>query len=639
MTDPGSEREAPPPGALESGDEGRGSRGPRGYKGDAIRGSLVSMIQTGVGRSLTLVCQIIFARLLVPSDFGLVAVALGINALLSVVRPESLKDLLVQRGERLANALPSAWKLLSFASVASAVAILLAAQFISVRSGDEIRTIDGGSARGTTTLAEIRSDPPLPDLIGNLRGEVSLRCGDVEGRFRLPVAVDGSTTIDQYAALLNATLAETFGNGRVLASLDAATDRLTIGSPDGRTAVLETGDSVASDVMEVLGIPARSNVLLVMIVLLGIRPLINLLATPFAAAATLTLRFEQIAFGTLVGDVIGYGIAIGVVLMGGGAIGLVLPVVLFPLTVLINSARISGALPKIEAADREPILPLLKDAILLWIGQWSIGASRQVPALVLAVFASSSETGYYTWATLISVQVNVVLTVNLSNALVPIFSNLQNDPRRVSHGFMRAARTISGFTMPLFIGAAAVTPVLIPVVFGAQWNPAIEIAAILLIAQSFSATQSLCTSVLKGTGRFGTWFRIQFVQTVFFIGTAALASWAGGAIGLTWGMFVLFTLFPQIMIWLCVRHEHSVLEVIRINGLPMLACLPFVLVALGSRSITPDWLALLVWCPLMLLVALAAYILLIRLVEPARYRELLGVTGEVWRKLRRAKAA
>ena len=81
------------------------------------------------------------------------------------------------------------------------------------------------------------------------------------------------------------------------------------------------------------------------------------------------------------------------------------------------------------------------------------------------------------------------------------------------------------------------------------------------------------------------------------------------------------------------------LEVIRINGLPMLACLPFVLVAVGSRAITPDWLALLVWCPLMLLAALAAYVLLVRLIEPARYTELLGVAGEVWRKLRRSKAA
>ena len=51
---------------------------------------------------------------------------------------------------------------------------------------------------------------------------------------------------------------------------------------------------------------------------------------------------------------------------------------------------------------------------------------------------TDSETGLYVWAALISVQVNVLLTENLRVVMVPIFSNLQEEPKRLISGFLQA---------------------------------------------------------------------------------------------------------------------------------------------------------------------------------------------------------
>ena len=373
-------------------------------------------------------------------------------------------------------------------------------------------------------------------------------------------------------------------------------------------------------------------------ILLATRPLIQLLRVPFSAAARLSLRFEQIALGYVVGDVLGYSLAIAVVFLGGGPIALIMPVLMGPLTVLVNSMRLAYPLPKVPREQRESILPVLRDAIRVWLGQWATGISRHVPPLVLALFVTDSETGLYNWAALISIQVNVLLTENLRIAMVPIFSNLQKEPKRLISGFLVAARGMSGVTLPLFAGAAAVSPILIPVVFGPKWIPAISIAAILLMAQSFASTTSLCTSLLKGTGRYRVWLYLQLTRATAFISTAFIASWLGGSHGLAWGMFILFTIFPLLALYICVRGHGRVVDVIQINGTPLIACIPFTLVAFAALSLEADWFSFLVWCPLMLLGGIACYIVIMRLLDRERCNEITTIIGSVLKRVRPSRA-
>ena len=283
------------------------------------------------------------------------------------------------------------------------------------------------------------------------------------------------------------------------------------------------------------------------------------------------------------------------------------------------------------------MFPLLKDATRLCLGQWAMGISRHVPPLILAFFVTDSETGLYNWAALISVQVNVLLTQNLRTAMVPIFSNLQTEPKRLVAGFLQASRAMSGLTMPLFAGAAAVTPVLIPVVFGEKWVPAIPIAATLLVAQSFNSTNSICISLLKGTGRYRIWINLQFARAIMFITTAVLCIWLAGSMGLAWGMFAMITGFSLLTLFLCIREHAGLGAVFRIHAAPLVACFPFIFVAYGALALEPNWLSFLLWCPLMLLGGLVIYIATMRMLDRSRYDEVSGIFRDIARKIRPAR--
>lgn len=633
MSTPDSHEDRPPTepetGSSESGESGQKVS----FKSKAIRGSAVSLAQTGVSRVISLGCQILFARMLMPSDFGLAAIAVGTMSLLTFASPLALEDVLVQRGKRLANVLPSAWRLMIVAACLTSAAILLSTQLAPNRPGDRINVLGDEVVSSATLLETVRSDPPLGQLVGEARADVKIQWTGGAGSFALPKVTDPQTTLGDYVGLLQNSVTAAIGAGQVRVELDPTTGRVEFRELDGSPAKLETTDSVAGSVLEVLGIPYRSNTVMLLLMLLATRPLIQVLRAPFTAAARLSMRFEQLAIGFMLGDVLGYSMAILVLFMGGGPIALIMPILFLPLVVLVNSMRMSWPLPKVPKDQREPMLPMLKDAVQVWLSQWSIGISRHVPPLVLAFFVTDGETGLYNWAALISIQVNVLLTDNIKIAMVPIFSNLQKQPDRLVSGFLQAARGMSGVTLPLFAGATAITPVLIPVIFGEIWIPAISIAAILLMAQSFATTNSLCVSLLKGTGRYQTWLRLQTVRTIAFISTAFIGSWLAGGIGLAWGMFVMFTIFPMVTLYICARGHTSLLGVLRINGIPLFASLPFILVAIGTGFLDADWLSLLVWCPLMLIGGLLAYVVIMRIIDADRCREIVTILRQIYQRL------
>ena len=91
MSTPDSHEDRPPT-EPETGSSESGKSGQKvSFKSKAIRGSAVSLAQTGVSRVISLGCQILFARMLMPSDFGLVGIAIATMSLLTFASPLALE--------------------------------------------------------------------------------------------------------------------------------------------------------------------------------------------------------------------------------------------------------------------------------------------------------------------------------------------------------------------------------------------------------------------------------------------------------------------------------------------------------------------------------------------------------------------
>ena len=72
--------------------------GAKTYSDHAVRGSAWTLAQTIASKGLMIVTQIILAWFLLPSDFGLAGYAISIAAVLTVLGPLPLLDLLTRPG-------------------------------------------------------------------------------------------------------------------------------------------------------------------------------------------------------------------------------------------------------------------------------------------------------------------------------------------------------------------------------------------------------------------------------------------------------------------------------------------------------------------------------------------------------------
>ena len=104
--------------------------------------------------------------------------------------------------------------------------------------------------------------------------------------------------------------------------------------------------------------------------------------------------------------------------------------------------------------------------------------------------------------------------------------------------------------------------------------------------------------------------------------------------GLTWGMFAMFTGFSFVTLYLCIRGQAGLAEVFRVYAAPLVACFPFIFVAYGALALGPNWLSFLVWCPLMLLGGLVIYTATMRLLDRKRYDEVSGIFRDIIGKIR-----
>ena len=91
------------------------------YLKRAVRGSTWNLGQSIAAKITGLVTQIILARLLFPSDFGLLGIAVSLIAIVGFINPLSMGDLLVQRGPRFANAVTNVRRLALFGSISASI--------------------------------------------------------------------------------------------------------------------------------------------------------------------------------------------------------------------------------------------------------------------------------------------------------------------------------------------------------------------------------------------------------------------------------------------------------------------------------------------------------------------------------------
>jgi O-antigen/teichoic acid export membrane protein len=607
----------------------------KAYTGTAVRGSIWSILQTAGSKGIMLVVQWFLALILLPGDFGLFAIALSTAAMLSICSPLPLMDLLVQRGPRLANALPNLMRIASVSSVLLGLLIAASSYYFGIAEGQRLSTISGEAATAETTLEDIGVNPSFETQLASAEGTFQVFGGEDWHEVALPPLPAGQVSIADFVEMLQGQFDDAGATTGLLVAFDAEQSRIVVRGTGGRPADIRSSSSAESSVLTSLGITHRSETLTLLVVLFGMVPIIMMLRLPLESILRFRMKFGALAAANFGGTIGSGAIAVSLGFFGAGSFALMVGPIAIPLIMSLVMIPLVGGIPKVAVADREPIYPLLRDSAILWIAQWVHTAGLIAPIFVLRYCTSSEEVGYYYFAWLLTVQIIALFSHNLSQAFTPIFSTMQNHPERLASAYLRGANAIAALTIPFMLGTAAIAPILIPQIYADKWMPAVPLLMILMVAQSFASTTAAGASLLKGSGRYRTWFYWQLLQNMVTVGLLVVAGVYGSALTVAWVVVAQQGISSPIGVYLCAGRYATITQVLRVHLVPFVAASPLVGVAYVSYLLGPSWLSLFIWCPIAAIVGGGLYILLLKYLDAKRYNDFVDLLQKGRQKLSR----
>lgn len=221
----------------------------------------------------------------------------------------------------------------------------------------------------------------------------------------------------------------------------------------------------------------------------------------------------------------------------------------------------------------------------------------RIDQLLVGTLLGTQQLGYYNFA----VNSLLVPVCSLSSILLrialPVFSQVQNDQSILRHHYLKMMRLINTLNAPLLFGLAALAPLLVPMVFGSQWAPAIPIVQLLSFYMFCRNAGDALGPLLLVKGEVGLSFRWNLFM--FLITTPFIV--AGAKLGGTIGVAAALTLVMALR--LPANYFYLMRPMLGPSGMPFASCiikpaLMSLTVAVGlwfvSASFSPSSTAILI---------------------------------------------
>jgi lipopolysaccharide exporter len=158
---------------------------------------------------------------------------------------------------------------------------------------------------------------------------------------------------------------------------------------------------------------------------------------------------------------------------------------------------------------------------------------NDVDYLIVGRRLGATALGYYTIAFRVPQMVISNTFLVFSQVLIPVLVRAGQDPPRLRRGYLRTLRLQAVFGLSAAVGLAVMAPLLVPVLFGDRWAPAV----VPMVALSlYAAARSLAwgaTDVYKAMGRPGLAFLSSFAWLLVLV-PALLVGSRFGIEGVAW---------------------------------------------------------------------------------------------------------
>jgi PST family polysaccharide transporter len=151
--------------------------------------------------------------------------------------------------------------------------------------------------------------------------------------------------------------------------------------------------------------------------------------------------------------------------------------------------------------QRETIRPLLAFGIPAVGSALLLVLVFNVDYLIVGRRLAAKDLGYYTLAFRVPQTLIIYLFYALSTVAFPMFSRTRDEPDRLKRGYLTSLRIQNTYGAAVGVGIATVAPMLVEVVFGPKWRPAIVPLEAIALYAMFRAFGTGAGDVYKGIGR------------------------------------------------------------------------------------------------------------------------------------------
>lgn len=147
--------------------------------------------------------------------------------------------------------------------------------------------------------------------------------------------------------------------------------------------------------------------------------------------------------------------------------------------------------------------------------------NSNIDYIIIGRFLGPSTLGIYTLAYQLIVTPLVRLNPIITKVAFPVFAKRQTEDDVLRRAYKEVSKMIALVTMPILIGIAATAPVLVPVIFGNKWKPAIAVIQILTILGILKSLTNPVGSLWLAKGRADIGFKwnlfVAFITTGLFL--------------------------------------------------------------------------------------------------------------------------
>ncbi len=253
----------------------------------------------------------------------------------------------------------------------------------------------------------------------------------------------------------------------------------------------------------------------------GLLILVALKAVPMALMRR-AMRFKELAVINLVALVFAGATGITMAVLGFGVWSLVALAYVEYLVSLVVVWRLAGWRPTgfVHWASIAEMTPFARNTFAAAL---ITQAAIQFPRFAIGAFLGVGALGIYMIAWNTFERLSALLMAPVRNVALPAITETRSEIEMFRQTYVRVLSFSAQVTYPVYIGAAAVAPLAIPLLFGPQWMESGLLAQIILFIGLRSGVTELNSAVIKGFDRTDLTLVLSSVNLVINVALVMLA--------------------------------------------------------------------------------------------------------------------